>query len=181
MAQGTVFALRQKIAKIEGLGFRTLASPDTGETVLRQEGIALRGDRVSEYASSRQGPRVWTHALGGGLPDAALIEIHGGEVRDAGAVAGFVPALAGLNSEPQGPDDTRLPVLWIGVSQDLCRNRISLCAGNAGLSGLSQDELLISHTPKLIDALWIAEEAARLKELSAGHSGDRMAILPGWT
>ena len=68
--------------------------------------------------------------------------------------------------EPAGKTD-RPPLLWIGVSEAFAEAGFPYAPGLAALCGLSPGELLISQTPKLADALWIAEEAARLKELSA--------------
>jgi protein ImuA len=166
MAQGAMFALRQKIARIEGTLPERLAPSGASETVLRRKGIAARPDASGLLST---GTMRLDNALGGGLPYAALTEIHGGEVRDAGAVAGFALALAGLVLKSRQADggQNRFPVLWIGVSQAFAETGFPYAPGIAALCGLSADELLVSQAPKLADALWIAEEAARLKELSA--------------
>src|SRR5262245_43056935 len=166
MAQRALFALRRKIAKIEGTLPERLAPPDASETVLRRRGIAARQDSSRLFST---GARRLDDALGGGLPYAALTEIHGGEVRDAGAVAGFALALAGLvlKSRKTGGGQNRFPVLWIGVAQAFAETGFPYAPGITALCGLSPDELLVSQAPKLVDALWIAEEAARLNELSA--------------
>ena len=162
MAQETLFALRQKIAKIEGNLPEMLTSPDDSATVLRHQGIAAGSGTLFKTGAARL-----DNALGGGIPCAALTEIHGGEIRDAGAVAGFSLTLAGLISNRKAGHGARFPVLWIGVSQDFAETGFPYAPGILALSGLSPDELLISQTTKLLDALWIAEEAARLQELSA--------------
>jgi protein ImuA len=166
MAQRTMFALRQKIANIEGTLPERLALPDGSETVRRREGIATGPGAIRFLPTGVE--RLDT-ALGGGLPNAALTEIHGGAIRDAGAVAGFALALAGLalKSREDADRQNRFPVLWIGVSQVFTEAGFPYSPGIAALFGFSPDELLISQAPKLMDALWIAEEAARLKELSA--------------
>ncbi|MCV3239181.1 ImuA family protein [Mesorhizobium sp. ZC-5] len=107
--------------------------------------------------------------MGGGLPAAGLIEIHGGELRDGGAVAGFAWAMAGLvlrGNEAQGKS-LRGPILWIGTSQAFAEMGFPHAPGLSGFSGFSPDELLVAQASKLLDALWIAEEAAKLRELSA--------------
>ena len=98
MAQETVFALRQKIAKIEGRLAERLDGPaatagEAAGVVLRRHGIAPR-----RRILSADGIDALDQALGGGLPKAALTEIHGAETRDAGAVAGFALALVSAAS-----------------------------------------------------------------------------------
>jgi protein ImuA len=166
MAQRTLFALRQKIAKIEGTLPERLAPSGASKTVLRRKGVAARQDGARLPGT---GAVRLDDALGGGLPYAGLTEIHGGKVRDSGAVAGFALAMAGLVLKRRETDtrQTRFPVLWIGVRQAFSEAGFPYAPGIAALCGLSPDELLVSQAPKLVDALWIAEEAARLKELSA--------------
>ena len=103
-------------------------------------------------------------ALGGGLPKAALTEIHGAETRDAGAVAGFALALASLILKGQ---KAGLPLLWIGTSEIFREAGFPYAAGLARDFGIAPEALLFSEAPKLADALWIAEEAARLSALAA--------------
>ncbi len=102
-------------------------------------------------------------ALSGGLPKAALSEIHGLETRDAGAVAGFALSLTSLilRQEPH------LPVLWIGTSEIFREAGFPYARGLHGLFGIEPEQLLFSEAPKLVDALWIAEEAARMTALAA--------------
>src|SRR4051812_30286706 len=115
VAQETIFGLRQKIAKIEGRLAERLDGPaatpgEAGGVVLRRHGIApADGFFIPTGASALD------RTLGGGLPKAALTEIHGAETRDAGAVAGFALALAGLILK--GGQKTGLPLLWIGTSE----------------------------------------------------------------
>jgi protein ImuA len=157
--QATVFALRQKIAKIEGTLPERLSQPPAGEAVLRHKGIAAD---TSDLLST--GAIHLDNVLGGGLPEAALTEIHGSEIRDAGAVTGFTLALAGLLLRRE---EKRLPVLWIGINQVFAEMGFLHAPGLASFCGVCPEELLVAQAPKLVDALWIAEEAARLKELSA--------------
>lgn len=163
VAQATVFALRQKIAKIEGTSPQLLTSSAAGEAPLRHTATGTDAGLLPT------GIACLDYALGGGLPAAGLIEIHGGELRDGGAVAGFAWALAGLllsGSEDRG-GKSRAPVLWIGTSQAFAEMGFPHAPGLSAFSGVSPDELLVAQAPKLLDALWIAEEAARLRELSA--------------
>src|SRR4051794_38689068 len=96
VARETIFALRQKIAKIEGPLADRLDAPaatagEAAGVVLRHYGIA-----PADGLFLQTGVDPLDRALGGGLQKAALTEIHGAETRDAGAVAGFTLALASL-------------------------------------------------------------------------------------
>ncbi|TIT90023.1 MAG: hypothetical protein E5W55_23210, partial [Mesorhizobium sp.] len=97
VARETVFALRRQIAKIEGTLPERLEAP-AGSTPLdaarSDVTIVRRGLAVaSPDAFLHTGIERLDTALGGGLPKAALSEIHGLETRDAGAVAGFALSL----------------------------------------------------------------------------------------
>jgi protein ImuA len=102
-------------------------------------------------------------ALGGGLPFAGLTEIHGLETRNSGVVAGFALALAALSMKKQGG----LPLLWVGTSEVFHEAGLPYAAGLARAFGIDPNNLLVSAAPKLADALWVAEEAARLSALAA--------------
>lgn len=161
VAQAAVFALRQKIMKIEST-FPGLTPSPAGR---RQN--AVNGAAASELLLTHVSR--FDNLLGGGLPRAALTEIQGNELRDVGAVSGFALALAGLvlkarESGGQGQGGT---ILWIGVRQSFAESGFPHAPGLSALSGFSLDRFLVAQAPKLVDALWIAEEAARLKELSA--------------
>ena len=164
VAQETIFGLRQKIAKIEGRLAERLDSPaaspsEAAGVVLRHHGIAPAGDFFLPT-----GVDALDRTLGGGLPKAALTEIHGAETRDAGAVAGFALALAGLILKGRKP---ALPLLWIGTSEIFREAGFPYAVGLARDFGIAPEALLYSETAKLADALWIAEEAARLSALAA--------------
>ncbi|MCT7376373.1 ImuA family protein [Chelativorans salis] len=164
MAQETICALRRKIARIEGTLPERLAAPDEGDGLVLRRGIsATRQAAASAFLET--GVSGLDAALAGGLPRAALTEIHGKETRDAGAAAGFVLALVALlrKSGSQG----RNAVCWIGT-MDLFREAgCPYAPGLEKLFGLSPDNLLFSPVEHLADALWVAEEAARLKDFSA--------------
>ncbi|RJT39756.1 hypothetical protein D3227_13180 [Mesorhizobium waimense] len=179
VARETVFALRRQIAKIEGTlperlaapaGAQSGARPDvdagpgiapelTPEIIILRRGLAV----ASPDAFLRTGIERLDTALSGGLPKAALSEIHGAETRDAGAVAGFALSLTSLilKQEPH------LPVLWIGTSEIFREAGFPYARGLHGLFGIEPEQLLFSEAPKLVDALWIAEEAARMTALAA--------------
>ena len=118
VAQATVFALRQKIAKIEGRLVEELR-PSATDTPFDQRGDAIGNAIVVRFGGlARRQPDILPtgadrldEALGGGLPKAALTEIHASETRDAGMSAGFVLALASRLA------DTSAPLLWIGTAE----------------------------------------------------------------
>jgi protein ImuA len=164
VARKAVFALRREIARIEGALPEELAP--AGATVLRRKGIVSGDDAVLAT-----GPILSTgierldRALGGGLPKAALTEIHGTETRNAGTVAGFALALAALLMKREGKGG--LPLLWVGTSEIFHEAGLPYAVGLAHEFGIEAKSLLFSSTPKLADALWVAEEAARLSALAA--------------
>jgi len=164
VAQEIVFALRQKIARIEGTLPERLAPPagtdPAGQTmVLRRHGITVVQDLLLTGAED------FDTALGGGLPKAALTEIHGTQTRDAGAVAGFGLSLAGLLLKNAA--QPKLPVLWIGTHEIFREAGFPYAPGLHARFGIAPEDLIIAQAPKLADAMWIAEEAASLKALSA--------------
>ncbi len=165
VAQETVYSLRHKIAKIEGrLAERLGGGEDSAGSVainLRRHGLL-----VPDHRFLATGVERFDAALGGGLPRAALTEIHGSVMHGAGAAAGFALALTALILKTEKPEKAIRSLLWIGVSDAFAEAGFPYAPGLA-LFGLSPDELLITRTPKLADALWIAEEAAPLREISA--------------
>ena len=178
VARETVFALRRQIAKIEGTLPERLAAPVGERPRARAEGdagttpdldaapditIIRRGLAVaSPDAFLPTGVEPLDEALSGGLPKAALSEIHGLETRNAGAVAGFVLSLVSLILKGQN-----LPVLWIGTSEIFREAGFPYARGLQGMFGIAPEQLLFSEAPKLTDALWVAEEAAKMTALAA--------------
>jgi protein ImuA len=163
VARETVFALRRQIAKIEGTLPERLEAPmgaDSAPAVVlrRSGGVPVDGDLLPT------GVAPLDAALGGGLQRAALTEIHGRETRDAGSVAGFTLALVSLLLK-EAP--MKSPVLWIGTAEIFRETGLPYARGLDGHFGIGPDHLLMAQAPKLADALWIAEEAARLTALSA--------------
>jgi len=164
VAQATVFALRRKIAQIEGTLPERLepavAHADEGQAVV----LRRHGRAIVDAACLATGAAGFDAALGGGLPLAALTEIHGAQTRDAGAAGGFVLALTGLLLARA---TRRTPLLWIGTAEIFHEAGMPYAPGLRSRFGIAPDDLLIAEAPKLIDALWIAEEAAELKGFSA--------------
>lgn len=156
VARETVFALRQKIAKIEG-------------TLPERLGIAcghsLAAAGAIDATRLRTGCERLDALLGGGLARAALTEIHGAETRDAAAVAGFAMALCGLLLKSAQAQNA--PVLWIGTAEMFREAGFPHAAGLHALFGVTPGMLLLCEVPKPADALWVAEEAGALTALAA--------------
>jgi len=169
VARETVFALRRQIAKIEGTLPERLEAPAGAASVdadvtphnltIVRRGLAV----ATPDAFLHTGAEGLDTALSGGLPKAALSEIHGAATRDAGAVAGFALSLVSLILK-RGP---RLPVLWIGTTEVFQEAGFPYAGGLHALFGIEPEQLLFSEAPRLLDALWTAEEAARMTALAA--------------
>ena len=167
VARDTVFALRRQIAKIEGTLPERLEAPARGvpaEAARQDMTIVRRGlGAASADAFLHTGIERLDAALGGGLPKAALGEIHGRETRDAGAVAGFALSLVSLILK----EKPGLPILWIGTAEIFHEAGFPYAGGLHALFGIGPEQLLFSEAPRLPDALWIAEEAARMTAFAA--------------
>lgn len=168
VAREAVFALRRQIARIEGRLAETLDGPDdhAGETqggwVTRHHGLP---DRVAGQGTViATGSPTLDTALGGGLPAAGLVEIHGAETRDAGAVGGFAFGLVAQAGLAAG---CRRPLIWIATSEVVSEAGAPYAPGLAMTFGIPPEALLLAATPKLEDVLWTAEEAAGLSDVAA--------------
>ena len=158
-AQATLCGLRHAIAKIEGRLPERLVAPDEDGDANR---IVRRHAGRLERTCLPTGASGLDAALGGGLPWAALTEIHGAETRDAGAVAGFALALAARMA-----GRTSMPLLWVATDEPLAEAGSPYAPGILHRFGIAAENLLFARARKLEDALWIAEEAAALAAISA--------------
>lgn len=161
VAREAVMALRHKISTIEGrLPERLTASVETN----RDDGdaVLVRRDGLAGGDTFATGVATLDNALGGGLPRGALIELHGRQIREAAAVTGFALALAARAGSRDGK-----PLLWIGTSEILAEAGEPYAPGIFGRFGISSGNLLVCGVRRVEDALWIAEEAAILRALSA--------------
>nr|WMC96882.1 hypothetical protein RAR13_26645 [Aminobacter aminovorans] len=164
VARDVVFALRQKIAKIEGTLAERLVSPADGQPVagllVRRNGQASARDFFLPTGVERL-----DEVLGGGLPKAALTEIHGSETRNAGAAAGLALSLvSGMLKQRSRSSDL---VLWVGTTEMFREAGLPYAPGLASFFGIPAESLLLAEAPKAADVLWIAEEAARIEEIAA--------------
>lgn len=151
MARETFLALRREIARIEGRLAERLEVP--GETT-----ILPAAHPVTPLL--RSGAPDFDAALGGGLPLCGLAEIHGQAMRDAGAATGFALGLARLLPGTG-------PILWIGTSEIFREAGRPYAPGLAARFGLPAERLLIGETSKVVNALWMAEEAAGIGVFAA--------------
>lgn len=158
-AQDMLLSLRREIARIEGvLPERLESSTAEDVTVLRYGGAVLRDGLLAT------GAERFDAALGGGLPGAGLIEIHATEARNAGLPSGFA---LGLGALALRQDRKARPLLWIGTTEIFREAGFPYATGLAQTFGVPPEALLLAETHRLLDALWIAEEAAGLGGLSA--------------
>jgi protein ImuA len=160
-ARQTLFALRREVARIEGTLAERLVLPSL------PDGLPIRHAGIVSASSSpvipTGVPRL-DERLNGGLPGAALTEIHGAGMRDTGAVTAFAFALASLvlQSEASGG-----PVFWIGTQDGFHEGGVPYAPALLRDYGLTPERLILSRMRKVEDALWAAGEAARLKAVSA--------------
>ena len=160
VAPAALSALRRQIARIEGtLPERLDVRADADALVLRR----TRG--TAEDQLIRTGSADFDAALDGGLAAGALTEVHGREGRDAGAVAGFSLALAAL-LRSQRPAGSGFPLLWIGTGQAFTEGGFPYAPAMCARFGFAPGELIFAEPAKLADALWIAEEAMRVREIA---------------
>ena len=165
VAREIIFALRREIAKIEGVLADRL-EPPPGRSGIADGVFVRHGGRAVQTRRSlllRTGADTFDAALGGGLPRAGLVEIHGRETRDAGAVAGFALALASLLLK----EETGRPLFWIGTADIFNETGFPYLPGLHARFGIGPETVLFARPSQLRDALWIAEEAAGLKAFSA--------------
>jgi protein ImuA len=165
VARESLFSLRRQIARIEG---RLTERLDPGRKEGADAAVVTRvHGRAAEAGWLATGVDRFDQALGGGLPRAALTEIHGAETRDAGAASGFALALAARALKEREAQVGRQPLLWIGTSEIFREAGLPYAPGLLETFGLSPEELFFVEAGKLHDALWVAEEAARLAAAAA--------------
>lgn len=157
VAQGTIASLRQSIAGIEGRLAETLDGPPGSATVLRRHGVP--------EPVLLTGIEGLDAALGGGLPMAALTEIHGSIAHGAGAAASFALALVALAADRSVSPASS--VLWIGEETAFAEGGLPYAHGLRALAGLVSDDILVARARETRDVLWIAEEAVGVDLLRA--------------
>ncbi len=166
VAREAVSALRREIARIEGTLAERLEPAGAAGSASAGAGIVLRRQGAADGMAGLlpTGASGLDAALGGGLPHAALVEIHGRETRDAGAVAGFALALVALARRQA---KVKAPLLWVAAGETFPEAGSPYAPGILHRFGLPPDALLLAQGRRLEDALWVAEEAAALGALSA--------------
>lgn len=151
-ARETFVALRHQIAKIEGRLAERLepaGHPVDSPVMLRRHGVPAQG-------LLETGSVALDKALGGGIPRAGLIEIHGESMRDGGAVAGFALGLIALMMTA----DSCAPLLWIATQDVLRESGRPYAPGLMQRFGIPAARLLMAGSARPVETLWIAEEAA---------------------
>ncbi|MDP9839216.1 protein ImuA [Neorhizobium huautlense] len=156
VAQETVFALRETIARMEGRDIRMFdASDDRAEEIL---GTQEKRRRLS------LGIDVLDEALDGGLPLDGLTEIRSSAMKDAGAASAFTLAIAsllqkqgnGLSARQAGENE--LPILWIADRLAVLEAGMPYALGLQDF-GMAPETFLHARPRKLEEALWLAEAA----------------------
>jgi len=160
-ARQTLFALRREVARIEGTLAERLVLPP-----VPADGALVRHSGIPSGSSAfiRTGVPRLDERLNGGLPRAALTEIHGAGMRDMGAVTGFAFALASLVLQGDASDG---PLFWIGTEDGFREGGLPYAPALLRDYGIAPERLILSRVRKTGEALWIAGEAARLKAVSA--------------
>ena len=125
MAQAAIHALRRDIARIEGILPEPMAA---AAAPLRHTHDAGTDSRLSPWVAT--GAAGFDQALGGGLPAAALTEVHGAAGRDAGALTGFALALVRRLVDRRA----LRPLLWVAIGR---RRPIWACPIRPALPGSS--------------------------------------------
>lgn len=177
-AQGTIHALRQVIARMEGRQHRLSdglsdecaagnAVPENGGSPARGKGHATRRPL---------GLPPFDEALGGGLALAGLTEIRSSETRDWGGTTGYAAMLIarlrrGAEDEPEAEPG---PVIW--VTDPAARHEggdvwlpgfLGLIPGLDAAGGSALPPLLLVRPRNRIEALWAAETAASGHDIGA--------------
>jgi protein ImuA len=177
LAREGILSLRREIARIEGrlaerLELPSSPAPETpeagGDSVDGDAGMVVRRRGIAAPLLLPLGIEALDCSLGGGLPLAAMTEIHGAQMRDAGAVAGFALGLAALalSLERLNGESARRPLLWIAGPGLFDEAGDPYAPGIAERFGIEPERLLICRTRRIEQALWVAEEAAALPELA---------------
>lgn len=156
VAQETVFALRETIARMEGRDNRSFGASDdrAGEI----QGAQANRDRLSFGIDALDG------ALDGGLPLDGLTEIRSGAMKDAAAASAFTLAISALlqnrgnGLSARQPGENKLPILWVADRLAVMEAGMPYALGLQDF-GIAPETFLHARPRKLEDALWLAEAA----------------------
>lgn len=155
-AQETICALRRTIARIEGALPPAAAAGEADDLP-----VTLRRWGVPQAPASSTGSARLDTALGG-FPAPGLTELRGAATRDSGAVAGFALALASLAMKPANGS-----LLWVTTAEIVREAGRPYEPGLIERFGILPGRLFLAEAEKLMDVLWIAEEAAGIGALAA--------------
>ena len=147
--------LRDTLARIEGREPRF----DDTHPVCREETRRATENRLP------LGAERFDALLGGGLPQAGLLEVRHDETREAGTVSGFTLALAARYQEDRRPTPRR-SLLWVAERQAAAEAGLPYAPGLADY-GLDTARLFFSRTRRIEDALWVVEAALACGDFAA--------------
>lgn len=160
-ARETFVALRHAIAKIEGRLAERLDAPDCASGSTSGDiGLSLppmMSARLRQPVLTT-GVEAFDAALGGGMPLAGLVELHGEGVRDGGTTSGLALAFTQLLLEKRA--DPQAPLLWIATTEMTRESGRPYAPGLAARFGITAWNIILAEAAKPAQALWIAEEAA---------------------
>jgi protein ImuA len=151
LAQETVFALRETIARLEGRPIPALAAAQAQAVGEGQERAQDRPARL------KTGIAALDEALDGGLPLDAITEIRSRGFFDAGSASGFAVGLSVL-IKARAPKAANLPVLWISDRMATQEAGAPYLIGMRGF-GLGSEPFFQALPNRLDEALWLAEAA----------------------
>ena len=158
----TVAELAARIAQIEGRAVHRLEVPAGNARGAAEAATARQTVPHEEITGAPVQPGTKPFgvaaadaALGGGFPVSGLTEIHVDETRGSGSGAGFALALAVLFGASPGR-----PAVWIGGAHGFAEGGMPYGPGLA-CYGLDPAGLVLVRTPRLEQAVWAGEEAAR--------------------
>ena len=175
LAQETLFALRQTIARMEGENIPALAASarDPARGGFRQERTRPAAGSEPDINPAPAKTQLsidgagLDEALGGGLRLDGLNEIRSCQTRDNGAASGFVLALALLAQKKAALEAGHRPrILWIADRLATLETGIPHARGLAGF-GLDPESILHAAPKRLEDALMIAEMALSVTSFAA--------------
>ncbi len=151
LAQETVFALRETIARLEGKPIPALAAAQAQAVAEGQERTQDRPTRLET------GIAALDEALDGGLPLDAITEIRSRGFFDAGSASGFTVGLSVL-IKARAPKAENLPLLWISDRMASQEAGAPYLIGMRGF-GLGTEPFFQALPNRLDEALWLAEAA----------------------
>lgn len=158
-AQERLFALREKIARLEGKISPAMAAAE-------REDLALQTNEQMETDDEKRlsfNIPFLDEALDGGLRADGFMEVRSHSLYDAGAASGFTLSLVAFMQARQASQD---PVLWIADRFSASEAGIVHAAGIRQI-GIDPHSVFYASPNRLDEALWIAEAALASKAFAS--------------